>query len=58
MKCGEKIWVIYDTRTGNIAESGDNSLPLIFEDEDAARDCADLVRHWDVYPAFLTREEK
>jgi len=58
MKCNATTWVVYDTRNDCIAESGDNWLPLIFEDEDAARDCADLDEFWIACPVCIKLLDK
>jgi len=55
MKYEDDVWVIIDLRSGFMAESGDNSLPLIFDDEDCALDCADESRFWEAQKAVIRR---
>ena len=55
MKYDEPIWVVYDLRKGLIAESGDNSLLLMFDNENDALDCADESQFWEVHKAFIRR---
>lgn len=53
-KCDIKpMWMVYDIRTGQLAESGDNALPLIFDNENDALDCADQSKIWRVRKASI-----
>lgn len=53
MKYDEPVWVVWDIRRGWIAESGDNSLPFIFDNENDARDIADESPFWEVHQASI-----
>lgn len=55
MRYDESIWIVWDTRKGWIAESGDNSLPLIFDNENDALDVADESPFWEVHQASMRR---
>lgn len=41
MKYNEQVWVIFNEANNEIIESGDNSLPLIFDNENDALDILD-----------------
>lgn len=56
MKYDELIWIVYDLRTGSVAESGDNSLPLIFDNENEALEVADESHFWEVHQAIIERK--
>lgn len=53
MNSGDTIWYVYDNRWKCIAESGDNSLPFIFDNENDALDCAEQSKLWEVRRGIL-----
>lgn len=55
MKYETPVWIVYDVRRGWIAESGDNSLPLIFDNKNEALDYAEASQFWEVHKAFIRR---
>lgn len=55
MKYNEPLFVVYDIRRDYLAESGDNSLLLIFDNENDALDCADQSQFWEVHEVVIRR---
>ena len=55
MKYNESVWIVWDIRKEWIAESGDNSLPFIFDNENDALDVADESQFWEVHQASIQR---
>ena len=55
MKCYQPVWIVEDIRDGHIAESGDNSLPFIFDNENDALDVADENQFWEVHQVSIHR---
>ncbi len=55
MTYDKPVWIVYDSRRGWFAESGDNSLPFIFDNENDALDVADESQFWEVHQAFIRR---
>ena len=47
------MWMVYDIRNWQLAESSENGLPLIFDNENDALDCADQCKLWKVRQASL-----
>jgi hypothetical protein len=53
MNFGDEVWVVYDLRNQWIVDSGENSLPLIFDNENEALDHADSSPLWEVRKASI-----